>query len=134
MLKFKDKSLRDKIFEHRKKTATNTSPNKNIYFNDQLTKHRQNLLFAARHLVKSKKLSVAWAQQDNILIRKTESGKIVQVHDHSDLKDVTSINESLHSIEMLRESSLQTSVGPTDDRLSITTHISDYEYYIDSDM
>ncbi len=126
--------MRDKIFEHRKKTVTNSSPSENIYFNDQLTKHRQNLLFAARNLVKSKKLFAAWAQQGNILIRKTETGKIVQVYDHSDLKNVTNNVDSINSIEILREDSLQTLDGPSNERLSITTHISDYEYYIDSDV
>ncbi len=130
LLKFKDKSLRDKIFEHRKKTATNSSPSENIYFNDQLTKHRQNLLFTARNLVKSKKLFAAWAQQGNILIRKTESDKIVQVYDHDELKVITSNEGSTDSMEMIRGNSLHTS----DDRLSITTHISDYEYYVDSDV
>ncbi len=133
LLKFKDKSIRDKIFENRKETATNSNPSKNIYFNDQLTKHRQNLLFAARKLVKSKKLFAAWAQQGNILIRKTESGKIVQVQDHSELQGITSMEESLtqiDSIEMLRGNSSQSS----DDRLSIMTHISNYEYYYDSDL
>ena len=101
--------------------------------NDQLTKHRQNLLFAARKLVKSKKLFAAWAQQGNILIRETESGKIIQVRDHSELKGITSKEESLNhvdSIEMFRGNSSQSS----DDRLSIMTHISNYEYYYDSDL
>ena len=61
VLKFKDKSLRDKIFDQRKKAAISSIPSENIYFNDQLTKHRQNLLYAARNLVKSKKLFAAWA-------------------------------------------------------------------------
>ncbi len=130
LLKFKDKSLRDKIFEHRKKTATNSSPRENIYFNDQLTKHRQNLLFTARNLVKSKKLFAAWAQQGNILIRKTESDKIVQVYDHDELKVITGNKGSTDSIEKLRGNSLQTS----DDGLSVTTHLSDYDYYVDSDV
>ncbi len=129
LLKFKEKSLRDKIFEQRKKTVTYANPGKNIYFNDQLTKHRQNLLFAARKLVKSKKLFAAWAQQGNILIRKTESDKIIQVHDHCDLKVITSDEES---IEMLRGNGSQTQTS--DERLSIITHISNYEYYIDSDV
>ena len=74
------------------------------------------------------------AQQGNILIRKTESGKIVHVHDHSDLKDVTNNDKSSNNIELMRGNSLRTSDSLLNDGLSTITHISDYEYYIDSDV
>ncbi len=133
VLTFKEKSLRDKIYECRKKISTKANPKDNIYINDRLTKHRQSLLFAARNLVKSKKLFAAWAQHGNILIRKTETSKIIEVHDHNDLKESMSSDEG-PDIEILRGNTPQALTGPSIDSLSITTHLSDYSYYVDSDV
>ncbi len=135
VLKFKDKSLRDKVFESRKKTITNSDPKKNIYINDKLTKHRQNLLYAARNLVKAKKLFAAWSQSGNILIRKSENDKIVEIHDHSDLRDMRIDENFQHEMELLRGNTSNASGGSSSSgRLSIVSHISDYDYYVDSDM
>ena len=41
VVKLKKKSLRDKLFESRKKSITDPNPKKNIYINERLTQHRQ---------------------------------------------------------------------------------------------
>ncbi len=129
IIQLKDKSKRDKIFEQRKKLVNDPNPKKNVYVNDMLTKHRQNLLFAARKLVKSKKLFAAWSQQGNILIRKTEVSNIIQVRDHPDLMkiktdDPSSINQGEDNTSDLSEASRDSSA---------VSHLSDYSYYVDSD-
>ncbi len=133
LVKFQDKALRDKIYESRKKSITNPDPKKNTYINDQLTNHRQNLLFAARKLAKTKKIFAAWAQNGNILIRKSENGKIIEIHDHSDLRDFRDKCDSQQEIEVFRGSTTLTPSGSLSDILSIVTHISDYDFYVDSD-
>ena len=133
-LKFKDKSLRDKIFECRKKSIIDSNPKNNVYINDKLTQHRQSLLYAARNLVKSKRLFAAWAQHGNILVRKKEDSKIVEVKDHSDLSNIKEDIEP-EKIEVNSEKSDQSSnSGPSSDCQSIVTHLSNYSYYVDSDF
>ncbi len=133
LVKFQDKALRDKIYESRKKSITNPDPKKNTYINDQLTSHRQNLLFAARKLAKTKKIFAAWAQNGNILIRKSENGKIIEIHDHSDLRDFRYKCDSQQESEVFRGSTTLTDSSSLSGRLSIVTLISDYDYYVDSD-
>ncbi len=124
VVKFKDKSLRDKLYDSRRKSITDPNPKKNIYINDRLTQHRQHLLYAARKLVKSKKLFVAWAQDGNILIRKREDSRILEVKDHTDLREFTTSQE-----EECQENS-DSSINDN----SMMSHLSDYEYYVDSDV
>ena len=95
------------------------------YINDRLTQHRQHLLYAARKLVKSKKLFVAWAQRGNILIRKREDSRIIEVKDHADLREFTTSQED----EEYQEKS-DSSINDN----SVMSHLSDYEYYVDSDV
>ena len=83
ILKLKYKETRQKIYNERKKLVINGNPKKSVYLNDSLTQHRQELLYAARQLVKQKRLFAAWSQAGNILVRKTEDSNIIQVHDHS---------------------------------------------------
>ncbi len=109
------------------------NPRKNVYINDQLTKHRQSLLFAARKLVKSRKLFAAWSQHGNILVRKTEDSNITEVRNHDDLMNIKMDNnfsndqrsDARTPTELSRQSS---------DRISIVSHLSNYEYYVDSDF
>ncbi len=126
VVKLKDKSLRDKIFDNRKKSITDPNPKNNIYINDRLTKHRQSLLYAARNLVRSKKLYAALAQHGNILIRKREDSKIIEVKDHEDLRYLKDDEE-----DFIRTIS---SNDASRDTMSIATHLSDYEYFVDSDV
>ena len=94
---------------------TNPVASTNIYLNDRLTKHRQNVLFAARKLVKGKKLFAAWSQGGNILVRKTESSKILQVQDHDDL------------LKIKIDYGQQSEVTP-EDKSPAMSHLSDYDY------
>ncbi len=70
VVRFRRTSVRNKIYNDRKKAATYSDPKKNIYLNDRLTEYRRDLLYAVRQLVKRKRILAAWSQQGNILIRK----------------------------------------------------------------
>ncbi len=133
-VKFKDKSLRDKVFEYRKKSITDTNPKNNVYINDKLTQHRQSLLYAARKLVKSKKLFAAWAQHGNVLVRKKEDSKIVEVKDHIDLSNIKGDNDPEQTKVNSVKSDQTSNSGPSSDCQSIVTHLSNYSYYVDSDF
>ena len=128
VVKLKDKSLRDRVFENRKKSIIDPNPKNNIYINDRLTQHRQSLLYAARNLVKSKKLYAAWAQHGNVLIRKGEDTKIIEVKDHEDLRYLKDDEEDFVM------SDHNSSNEPSRDTMSVATHLSDYEYFVDSDV
>ncbi len=133
-MKFKEKSLRDKVFECRKKSITDSNPKNNVYINDKLTQHRQSLLYAARNLVKSKKLFAAWAQHGNILVRKKEDSKVVEVKDHSDLSNIKEDIEPEPTETNSEKSDQSSNSGPSSDCQSIVTHLSNYSYYVDSDF
>ena len=92
----------------------------NIYLNDRLTEHRQNVLYAARKLVKAQKIFAAWSQSGNILIRKTENSRIIQVEDHDNLRKIID--------DQLLASSGGGSYSET------ISHLSDYSYDYESDM
>ncbi len=89
VIRFRKTVMRNQIFKNRKKTATHSDPKKNIYVNDKLTEYRRDLLYAARQLVKHKKIMAAWSQQGNILIRKTEEDSVIQVTCHDQLAEMT---------------------------------------------
>ncbi len=84
---FRDTEIREKVFLQRKELITERTPTKNIYINDCLTKHRQNVLFSCRKQVRAKKLFAAWSQGGNVLIRKEQDGNVIQVFDHEDLRE-----------------------------------------------
>ncbi len=132
IIKLKDKSVREKMFEQRKKLVKDSDPKKNVYINDRLTKYRQNLLFASRKLVKSKKLFAAWSQHGNVLIRKTENSRIIAVQSHDDLMNIKYKDDS--STEQRSNQTLSELARPSRDTLSIISHLSDYDYYVDSDL
>ena len=88
VIRFRRTSMRNKIYNNRKKAATHSDPKKNIYLNDRLTEYRRDLLYAARQLVKRKRILAAWSQQGNILIRKTEQDSVIQVTNHEQLREL----------------------------------------------
>ncbi len=88
VIRFKKTTMRNKIYSNRKKTATHSDPKKNIYVNDKLTEYRRDILYAARQLVKHKKILAAWSQQGNILIRKTDQDDVVQITCHEQLAEM----------------------------------------------
>ncbi len=120
VVKFKSESTRKLVYEQRKKLITSKDPNRNIYINDKLTEHRQNVLYASRKLVKAHKIFAAWSQAGNVLIRKTEGSKIIQVDDHENLRNVVE-DQSLQSVT-------------EEDNSETITHLSDYSFEYDSDM
>ena len=61
----------------------------NVFINEQLSEHRANIFFAARKLVKSKKLHSAWSQRGNILIRREEGDKPKPISTHEQLRRIT---------------------------------------------
>ncbi len=124
IVKFKDKDTRHRIFSERKKLITQGNPSKSVYLNDSLTQHRQQLLCAARRLVKARKLYAAWSQNGNILVRKQETSKIIQVYDNEDLM-VIKMDETDQDQEL---EDLSREVTTT------VSHLSDYSYYCDSDV
>ncbi len=88
IIKFKKKSTRDQFYNHRRKLVP--SPDKpNVFINEQLTEHRANVFYAARKLVKSKKIHSAWSQRGNILIRKQDGDKPKQVSTHEELTKIS---------------------------------------------
>ncbi len=126
ILKFKDKETRQKVYNERKKLVIHGNPRNSVYVNDALTQHRQELLYAARQLVKQKHLYAAWSQSGNILVRKSEDSNIIQVRDHSDLT-------MLKSGEMEHVEDEDSSRQP-EETSSELTHLSGYSYYCDSDI
>ncbi len=120
VVSFTSESSRNLVYKERKKLITSTDPTKNIYINDRLTGHRQNVLFAARKLVKSHKIFAAWSQAGNILVRKTENSSIIQVDDHDSLRKI--VDDQL---------STNVDIESTSETL---THLSDYSFEYDSDI
>ncbi len=116
ILKFKDKETKEKIYGERKKLIQVGSPRKSVYLNDCLTQHRQQLLYSARQLVKGKKLYAAWSQHGNVLVRKSESSKIIQIFDNTDLMLVKTDETD---VEL---------TGQSEDSTSQMTHLSSYDY------
>ncbi len=121
LISFCDKATKEKICVNKKKLALNKDPKRNIYLNDHLTKHRQHLLYAARQLVKSKRLFAAWCQDGNILVRKTESGKITQVSDHNGLMKIKD-----EDIDAKKSRSYHSKTE--DDSTTVISHLSDYDF------
>ncbi len=126
IVSFKDKETRQRIFKERKKLITEGNPNKSVYLNDSLTQHRQQLLYAARRLVKARKLYAAWSQDGNILVRKHETSRITQVFD----------NEDLMVVKLEETQSYQDCVSKdlSGDISSEVSHLSNYSFYCDSDI
>ncbi len=85
VVRFKKLSTRQDFYQRRKKTFINVDPKKNVYINDRVTNHRSNLLYAARKLVKTKKIHSAWTQHGNVMIRKTETDSPEEILLHEDL-------------------------------------------------
>ena len=92
IVQFKKKETRNSFYKERKKTFENDLQSR-VYINEHLTSYRSNLFFAARKLMKSKKLHSAWSQHGNILIRRDESDNPKQVNTHKDLAPFQGIED-----------------------------------------
>ncbi len=127
IIRFSDKHTKDAVHLQRKKLIKCGNPVNSIFLNDSLTHHRQHLLYAARRLVKERKLFTAWSKHGNILVKKNEGTNVIQVQDHSDLmniklSDITSKQE---------EPELRGGLSSRD--TSNVSHITDYEFFYESD-
>ena len=120
VVNFTNESTRNQVYKERKKLITNKDPQRNIYINDRLTEHRQNVFYAARKLVKGGKIFAAWSQAGNILIRKTKNSKIIQVESHEKLRE--SVEDQLSRIAEQENNS------------DTLTHLSDYSFEYESDL
>ncbi len=121
VITFKEKKTREAFHEQRKKTSQSKDVTQNIYINDHLTDFRKGLFYRARQLVKHKKLFMAWTQKGNVLIRKEEGGKVIQVNSYRDMNSLIEDTEHL----LNEYSSSEVSSYNQGDMMS---HISDYEY------
>ena len=118
VIRFTDQESRNQFHGNRKKTAPHKDPAKNIYVNDLLTTYRKGLFYAARKLYKSHKICAAWTQQGNVLVRKMDGEKAVEVKSYDDLRPFQDENYSssyVHSMSDL-----------TND--DVISHLSDYSY------
>ncbi len=103
IVKFKKRSTRTDFYQRRKKTFVNPDPKTNVYINDRVTEHRSNLLYAARKLAKTKRIHSAWTQYGNVLIRKTETDKPVEIKNHQDLVEFREDFDQEENISELEE-------------------------------
>ncbi len=85
IIKFKQKTTRDQFYQNRKNLVHKEDQDP-IYINEHLTENRANVFFAARKLVKGKKIHSAWSQRGNILIRKFEGDQPKQIRNHTELR------------------------------------------------
>ncbi len=97
ILKFKKKSTRDEFYNNRKKLMQ-TDQQPSIFINEQLTECRANIFFAARKLVKAKKLHSTWSQKGNILVRKTETAKPKPMRSHNELAEIAGVTPEEDSV------------------------------------
>ena len=82
IVKFSSYRYRQRLFNARKLAKVNGY--KDVYVNEDLTKFRNDLLYQARKLVKSKCLLGAWSADGTILIR-DENKTVHRVMSESDL-------------------------------------------------
>ncbi len=85
IIKFKQKTVRDKFYQSRKNIMHKDDQDQ-IYINEHLTENRANVFFAARKLVKGKKIHSTWSQRGNILVRKSEGDQPKQIRSHKELR------------------------------------------------
>ena len=98
IVRFKKLSTRKNFYQRRKKTFTHEDPKKNVYINDRVTNHRSNLLYAARKLVKHKRIHSAWTQHGNVMIRKTEDDRPTEILIHEDLDQYREANDWMEDV------------------------------------
>ena len=118
-MSFRDVSSREAFYEKRKNIAPDKDPKKNIYVNDRITNYRKGLFYSARKLCKSKRVFAAWTQKGNVLVRKFDSGPILEIRKHSDLM---SIRDNYERDEDL------TLTSSRDSNEEVISHLSDYDF------
>ncbi len=123
IVKFKEKNVRDAFYLNRKKLIRTNDTKNSIYINDHLTHYRQSLLYCARQLCKAKKISAAWSQHGNVLIRKSENDSVIQITSHDDLSEYNRGSDFSGYDE-----DMTITGGSTNDSDEAISHLSDYSY------
>ena len=90
------------------------NPVDNIYINEHLTDHRKNVFFSTRKLFKKKNIFATWSQKGNILVRKTEDDRPVEIRSHQDLLQFNPLYDEERSASLTRQ--------------DLQSHLSDYSY------
>ena len=98
VVRFKKLSTRKDFYQRRKKTFVNSDPKKNVYINDRVTTHRSNLLYAARQLVKKSRIHSSWIQYGNVMIRKSEHDRPIEIKSHDDLTEFRETNDWMDDV------------------------------------
>ncbi len=122
IVKFKEKLVRDTFYQNRKKLIIMNDIKNSFYINDHLTHHRKGLLYSARQLCKAKKVTAAWSQQGNVLVRKSENDAIKQIKSYEDLEEFNS------GVFMYSRSDEETDSVSTICDEEVISHLSDYSY------
>ena len=123
LIKFKDKTVRDAFYQNRKKLIMKNDTKNSIYINDHLTHYRKGLLYSARQLCKANKVTAAWSQEGNVLVRKPEDDSIKQIKSYEDLVEFNN-----KEFEYSRSDEERTFTGSTDLSEEMSSHLSDYSY------
>ncbi len=87
IITFRKKTTRDMFYQNRKNITRKQDQENQVYINELLTKHRANIFFGLRTLMKEKQIHAAWSQKGNILIRKTESDPPRKIRSLKQLKE-----------------------------------------------
>ncbi len=123
IVKFKEKSVRDTFYQNRKKLIIMNDTRNSVYINDHLTHYRKGLLYSARQLCKAKKVTAAWSQQGNVLIRKSENEAIKQIKSYEDLEE---FNNGAYKYSRSDEETVDSACTVSDEE--VISHLSDYSY------
>ncbi len=84
LIKFRSKTIRDKIYTKRKLLRQDESDNM-IFINEDLTNQRSKLFFEARKLRRREKIFGTWTQAGNIMIKVKESDQPCAVKQYHEL-------------------------------------------------
>lgn len=85
VVKLKNKSMKENII---KKKKVLYEKKKEIFVQDQLTPYLRKLLWQAKSKGNELNYKYIWCQHGNILMRKLDGGKIIQITDEEDLKNL----------------------------------------------
>jgi hypothetical protein len=84
LVKFATYRARQKIYKMRKELRS--KGHNMVFFNEDLTKQRSELLFHARRLTQAGSIDSAWSSDGNVLIKVTRNGS-------TNIKRISSIDE-----------------------------------------
>ncbi len=129
IIRFKTKASREVFYQNRKKTSPSKHPINNIYINDRITRYRKGLFYEARKLYKNKQVVAAWTQHGNVLIRKSENDRPIEITCYENLQEIVPMASTEEIEEHIPRNNSDISLGSE----SLKSHISDYEIYVEPD-